>query len=222
MRLTVLVVLVGSLLAAAETQAGTRDRLLVITMTGHATATITRQQVRYEEAGSYRAVWRVRESQLRIGAHLPSSSSIVTGTTSATFPSALGGSCKGALEAVSKPLELVVTDSIVSAPAKGVTSFRVSPSPFATATSAACPAGLTAAKWRLAPPLPGASRRDVARYAARKQAWLLYNDPGFGFKGTGYRPMPKGGNSEGFGLGFGPGGSFSWVVVATVKPVPAP
>jgi hypothetical protein len=215
MRIALLLALVVLLLTAALAQAGKRDRLLVITLTGHATATINRHQASFEETGRYRAVWLIRESDLKVGRLVPSSFSSVTGTTTATFASERGASCTGALAAAKEPLELRVT-----AAGGGATAFLISPSPFATATSETCPAGLSAGKWQLPRPMPGASRRQVARYAAREQAWYVNNNPGFGFTGTSYTPVAKGGNSEGFGLGFGSGGSFTWVAHAIVRPSP--
>jgi hypothetical protein len=190
----------------------------MITLRGHATGTITRHEaggpVTLHESGSFTVVWRVPESELGVGRHFMSSSVVVNGTTSALFEKSSARSCRGLLAARSAPFELTV-----AAHSGGNTAFLASPNPFATATSAACPLGLSASRWRLALPPPGSSQQQKRRYSARKTAWWFYNHPGFGFTGEDFSPAPQGGNGEGFGLGFGPAGSFRWTAFLTVRPL---
>jgi hypothetical protein len=211
LRTLALAPIVGLALAAFDgvATAGDDDRMLVITLDGRASAEIARHGgsgvATYREAGTYTVVWRVPRSQLAPGRSFASSSVVVTGTTSAVLA---GSSCRGSLTAGGAPVVLTMT---------GDEAFRTSPNPFATAASSACPEGLTAGRWRLRAPGPGASRQEQLRDAAHEKAWRVYDDPGFGFTGPSFTPGPKGGNSEGFGLGLGPGGSFTWVAVLTVR-----
>jgi hypothetical protein len=118
---------------------------------------------------------------------------------------------------MSKPFQLLVVDSVLTPKSHGDTEFRASPSPFATAKSPTCSLGLRASRWRLPPVSLSASAQQKRRYIAREHAWWLYNNPGFGFSGKTFAPGSKGGNGEGFGLGFGSAGSFYWIAVMTVK-----
>jgi hypothetical protein len=193
-------------------------RLVVITMRGYVAAARTLHSaggpVRYREAGSYRVVWRVPASALRLGRTVPSTSAIVTGTTSAVFGSSPARSCRGTLTASRTPFILRVVSIGHNPVSIGLTAW---PNPIATATSPTCSRGLFASYWRLTP------SRDARRppYRAitdqRRKDWYLYNHPGFGFHGKNFTPLPKGGDSEGFSLGWGAAGSLSWLTYLSLR-----
>jgi hypothetical protein len=225
MVVAVFVGLASSAAASERRPAVSGDRVLVIAMTGHASALLLRHTpggpAQYRERGVFRVVWRVPESELANGRRFASDSAVVTGTASASFANSPHRSCEGLLAASTKPFELLVVGSPLAARSHGDSRFVASPSPFATAISKACPLGLAAARWRLPVPPVNATRQQKLRYAAREKAWRIYNNPGFGLAGKNFIPSARGGSSEGFGLGFGSAGSFSWVAFLKVRTTPA-
>jgi hypothetical protein len=185
------VLLVG---VAPSSGAAAPDRMLLITLRGNATANRT-WPVAKREVGSWIVRWRVRQSQLVAGRRFLSASAVVTGTTSARGPS---GTCHGTLVARSTPLALTVLNK-----SGDTIAFTTSPSPFARALSATCPQGISASHWPL-------------RTSSQRKDWWLFNHPGFGFSLPDFRPLPKGGDSEGWMLAHG----IHWFVTLAITTDP--
>jgi hypothetical protein len=171
--------------------------------------------VRYREAARFRVVWRVPRSSLHRGRSFPSTSALVTGTTSATYINDPAKSCRGTLTVRRTPFLLSVVhtgyDPLASSFTSSDIALRSSPNPIATATSATCRRGLVAGRWKLtpSPQTHGAGLSIIA--AKRRQLWWIYNHPDGGFYGNNFRPLPKGGDGEGSEQGWGPAGSFTWL-----------
>jgi hypothetical protein len=184
---------------------------VVVTLRGHIVATRTLHlaggAVHYREAGRFQVVWRVPASGLRSGRTYLSSSAVVIGTTSATYDGAPKRSCVGRLTVQPRRFLLRVRsgyDPLFASLTSSTTGVGTSPNPIATATSPTCSEGLLAGRWRLV------SNK-------RRQDWWVYNHPGGGFYGSSFTPLPKGGAGDGWSLGWGSAGSFTWLGVFSIR-----
>src|SRR5262249_41067925 len=175
----------------------------------------TKGPVTYRESGRFRVVWRVPVSALTTGRRFLSSTATVVGTTSVSYDNSAQRGCRGILVPRHEPFVLRVISSSASS-----VGLIASPSPIATATSLGCAQGLRAARWRLTvssthPPYRSSSQ-------TRRTMWWVYNHPGFGFHGTDFTPIPKGGVSGGGGGGGGPAGAFNWLAVVSIRHTTGP